>query len=268
MNFNRLAVIVFVIALSNCSSSIEVVKGHAHNDYEHEHPLMDALKNGFISVEADVYLIDNDLYVSHEYPKQLNPNLTLEALYLKPLMLHVLKNNGAVYKNYSDPFYLMIDFKSSAKPTYEKLKEILSNYLSMISTVKNGTEQKGPVTVFISGERPIDEILADEPKLALIDGRPYELDMNIPASVMPVVSTNYFEVLKWNGVGEISQEDQNSLIKLVQNTHAQNKKLRLWAAPDNTITWKFLLDNGVDLINTDHLEEFRAFALKFKEPNK
>jgi len=268
MNFNRLVFIIIAITLSNCSSSIEVIKGHAHNDYEHKNPLMDAIKNGFTSVEADVYLIDNELYVSHEYPKQLNPNLTLEALYLNPLKDYILKNHGAVYKNYSGPFYVMVDFKSSAKPTYEKLKEILSNYLSIISTIQNGIEQKGPVTIFISGERPIDDILADEPKLAVIDGRPNDLSKNIPASIMPVVSTNYFNVLSWPGDGEISLDDKNSLSMLVKNTHAQNKKLRLWAAPDNTKAWKFLLDNGVDLINTDRLEEFRAFAVKYKKTHK
>ncbi len=29
---------------------------HAHNDYEHEQPLYNAMKAGFTSVEADVYL--------------------------------------------------------------------------------------------------------------------------------------------------------------------------------------------------------------------
>lgn len=268
MNFNRFTCIVLAIALSNCHPSIEVIKGHAHNDYEHKTPLTGAIANGFISVEADVYLIDNDLYVSHEYPKQLNPNLTLEALYLNPLKNYISKNHGAVYRNYSGPFYLMVDFKSSAKPTYEKLKAILSNYVSIISTIQNGIEQKGPVTVFISGNRPVDEILADEPKLALIDGRPNDLKRNIPASVMPVVSTNYFNVLSWQGDKEISLDDKNSLLRLIQNTHAQHKKLRLWAAPDNAIVWKFLLDNGVDLINTDRLEDFRVFALKYNAAHK
>src|SRR4051812_12734941 len=33
-------------------------RAHAHNDYEHEHPLLDALEAGFASVEADVWLVD------------------------------------------------------------------------------------------------------------------------------------------------------------------------------------------------------------------
>lgn len=30
-------------------------RAHAHNDYEHARPLIDALERGFGSVEADVY---------------------------------------------------------------------------------------------------------------------------------------------------------------------------------------------------------------------
>ncbi len=263
MNYGHLVFFVFAFALTNCSSNIKVIKGHAHNDYEHQSPLLSALENGFISVEVDVYFIENELYVSHDYPKVLNPNLTLEKLYLKPLKNHITKNKGAVYRNYSGPFYLMIDFKTAAQPTYKKLKEILSNYLSIISTLKDEVESKGPVTVFISGNRPIDVILADNPKLALLDGRPDELNRNIPASIMPVVSIDYNDVLSWQGKGDISIDDKTNLTTLIQNTHAENKKLRLWAAPDNSVAWKFLLDNGVDLINTDHLKEFRAFALKY-----
>ncbi len=264
MIFNRLVFIFStIITLSNCSQYKEVIKGHAHNDYENEIPLLDAIKNGFTSVEVDVYLIENELYVSHDFPQELNSNLTLESLYLKPLKDHILKNNRAIYRNYDGPFYLMIDFKSSAKPTYEKLKEILSKYSSIISITRNGIQQKGPVDVFISGNRPINKILEDELKLVGIDGTPDDLNKNIPSSIMPIVSDKYSNVLSWRGDGEISLDDKNNLTILLQNTHAQNKKLRLWAAPDNDIVWKFLLDNGVDLINTDRLEEFRAFALKY-----
>lgn len=263
MNYRRLIFFVFALALANCSSKIKVIKGHAHNDYEHQTPLFSALENGFTSIEVDVYLIENELYVSHDYPKTLNPNLTLEKLYLKPLKDHIDKNRGAVYRNYSGPFYLMIDFKTSAQPTYKKLKEILSNYLTIISTLRNGVESEAPVTIFISGNRPVNEIIADNPKLVLLDGRPYELDSNIPASIMPIVSIDYNEVLSWKGEGEVSNDDKTNLTTLIQKTHAQNKKLRLWAAPDNDAVWRFLLDNGVDLINTDHLKQFRAFALKY-----
>lgn len=255
--------IAFLFLFASCSQEIKVIQGHAHNDYENENPLTDALENGFISVEIDVHLINDELYVSHDSPQELNPASTLEALYLNPLQDHILNNNGYVYPNYTGIFYLMIDFKTSAKPSYDKLKTILSNYRTILAVVEHGVEQNGLVKIFISGDRPFYEVLNDEPKLAGLDGRPVDLNKNIPASIMPVVSVNYSDILSWNGNGEINEVELKKLRMLVQKTHAQNKKLRLWASPDNANAWKFLLDNGVDLINTDHLKEFRAFIVNY-----
>jgi hypothetical protein len=36
---------------------------HAHNDYVHNPPLLEALSNGAASIEADVWLVDGVLYV-------------------------------------------------------------------------------------------------------------------------------------------------------------------------------------------------------------
>src|SRR5215210_7907450 len=40
-------------------------RAHAHNDYEHARPLLDALDRGFGSVEADIFLVDGALLVAH-----------------------------------------------------------------------------------------------------------------------------------------------------------------------------------------------------------
>ena len=39
-------------------------RAHAHNDYEHPRPLLDALDHRFGSVEADIYLVDGQLLVT------------------------------------------------------------------------------------------------------------------------------------------------------------------------------------------------------------
>jgi hypothetical protein len=263
MNFIHLLFFVAVFLISDRGKEIKVIPGHAHNDYENERPLLEAIENGFISVEVDVHLMEDNLYVSHDLPQELLSQLTLEKLYLDPLKDHIEKNNGFVYPSYSGVFYLMIDFKSPAEPTYDKLKTILSRYRSILTVIQNGVEEKGPVKIFISGNRPIDAILQDDPKLAGIDGRPGDLVKNIPVSVMPVVSDNYFNILRWNGNGEINKVELEKLKSLVQNTHAQNKKLRLWASPDNPAVWKFLLDNGLDMINTDELKGFQQFSEEY-----
>ncbi|MDH5250674.1 MAG: hypothetical protein OEW40_16890, partial [Cyclobacteriaceae bacterium] len=44
----------------------------------------------------------------------------------------------------------------------------------------------------------------------------------------------------------------------------ENKKLRLWAIPDNVNAWRVLLDAGIDIINTDKLQELNTFLLNRK----
>lgn len=280
MKLKNIYIIISLIIFSNCnqqkkqekiqykSETISVIQGHAHNDYEHERPLFYALENGFVSVEADVHLIDGQLYVTHDVPETLDPNLTLEALYLEPLKQHIQENQGVIYPGYDGVFYLMVDFKTEAIPTYNKLKEVLENYQDILSTVINGVEQKGVVKVFISGDRPIQEIIDDEPKLALLDGRPKDLENDISSLIMPVVSDNYNNFLSWDGTGELDKNEVQQFKDLVKKTHAQGKVLRLWASPDNENVWRFLLDNDVDLINTDLLAEFRTFWLEYKASKK
>src|SRR5689334_20191104 len=59
-------------------------RAHAHNDYEHPRPLFDALDHRFGSVEADIFLVGDQLLIGHTVD-DLDPSRTLESLYLDPL---------------------------------------------------------------------------------------------------------------------------------------------------------------------------------------
>lgn len=137
---NSIKVFVFLFFIIGCTATkvVPLKNAHAHNDYEHERPLFYALDNHFISVEADVYLIDNELYVSHEPPEYLDASKTLEALYLKPLQNKINHNNGYVYKGHKGFFYLMVDIKSEASSSYIKLKQTLKKYEDIVCVVRNG----------------------------------------------------------------------------------------------------------------------------------
>ncbi len=56
--------------------------GHAHNNYMHKRPLMEALENGFTSIEIDIFLHDDSLIVSHD-ALGLNKKPDIESLYPK-----------------------------------------------------------------------------------------------------------------------------------------------------------------------------------------
>src|SRR3954449_8809162 len=71
-------------------------RAHAHNDYEHPRPLFDALDHRFGSVEADIFLVGDQLLIGHD-ATELDPSRTLESLYLDPLAARVKANHGRVY---------------------------------------------------------------------------------------------------------------------------------------------------------------------------
>ena len=133
-------------------SPTPLVRAHAHNDYYHKRPLLDALASGFCSVEADVFLKDDTLLVGH-FRFELRKERSLEALYLKPLAGRVKANGGNVFKTKA-PFYLMIDFKADGAATYAALKKLLAKYRFMLTEFTPTSTKVGAVTIIISGSRP------------------------------------------------------------------------------------------------------------------
>ena len=250
----------FLVILCSIScllvQSQTVVPGHAHNDYLNKPALFEALNAKLVSVEADVHFMKGGLYVAHVRPLWRNKKRSLENLYLKPLFEHIQKNDGKVYSDYDEPFYLMIDFKGGSVEMYDSLNVLLSKYKSIFTVMEGGILKPGAVTVFLSGSKPTQAILNSEPKLAFLDGRPSDVGKSYSAQIMPVVSDHYKNHLKWNGKGKISDEEQVKLRKLVSKVHAEGKKLRLWASPDNPNAWRTFRAIGVDLINTDKPKKF------------
>src|SRR5437763_12400645 len=139
------------------SAVVPLIHAHAHNDYEHKRPLLDALDNGFCSVEADVYLRNGQLLIGHT-EQDLRPERTLEKLYLDPLRERIRAEGGRVYRG-GPTVYLLIDVKTEGKSTYQALHPVLVRYGDILSTFDNGKFEQKAVTVVISGNRA-PELLA------------------------------------------------------------------------------------------------------------
>lgn len=231
-------------------------RAHAHNDYEHPRPLLDALEQGFTSIEVDVFPVDGELYVAHNLPADPHQLPSLRELYLEPLARLYSRHFGSIYPAYQGPFYLMIDIKRNGSDAYQLLKTQLAEYDYLLRP------KGGPVTVFLSGARPLELIQQDPHRLVGIDGRPEDLGKDYPPALMPVVSQRYGKLIGWRGNGEIPEADLQTLTSLVQQAHAEGKKVRLWASPEKEAVWEVLLRAGVDFINTDKLEQLREFLEK------
>jgi hypothetical protein len=236
-------------------------RAHAHNDYEHARPLLDALACGFCSVEADIWLVKEQLLVAHT-PLKWDTARTLEKLYLDPLRARAKANGGKIHAGAT--FYLMIDIKTEAKETYTALAKVLEDYADILTVTRDGKTETKAVTVVISGNRDPKAMAEQKTRFAAIDGRPADLAGDSSAALVPWISDSWKSHFKWDGTGAMPDEERKKLREFVAKAHKQGRKVRFWAAPETEAAWKELLAADVDFLNTDKLKELEEF-LRAKE---
>ncbi|MFE0727132.1 phosphatidylinositol-specific phospholipase C/glycerophosphodiester phosphodiesterase family protein [Streptomyces antibioticus] len=238
-------------------------RAHAHNDYEHPRPLLDALDHRFGSVEADIFLVDGELLVAHS-ADQLDPARTLESLYLAPLAARVRAHHGSVYRGHRWPLQLLVDIKTEGASTYLVLDRQLRRYQGLFTTYAHGKVRPGAVTAVVSGDRAARVPLAAQSvRHAFYDGRLADLGTT-DAAFAPLISDNWTLNFGWLGVGAFPEAERRRLRAIVAAAHARGRRVRFWATPDlagpaRDAVWTELLAAGVDHLNTDDLAGLEAF---------
>ena len=159
---------------TDISQDVSVAGCHSHNDYWRRVPLFSALEAGCASVEADVWLFDDELYVGHT-TSSLTPSRTLRSLYVNPILeilerqnpdtpfhRNATRNNGVFDTNPSQTTVLLIDLKTDGEATFPHVYEQLAplrerNYVSYF----NGTHAvNGPITIVATGNTPFNQVAA------------------------------------------------------------------------------------------------------------
>ncbi|TQE18095.1 hypothetical protein Sipo8835_40630 [Streptomyces ipomoeae] len=241
-------------------------RAHAHNDYEHPRPLLDALDHRFGSVEVDIFLVDGQLLVAHD-PVDLDPARTLESLYLDPLAARVRANHGSVYRGHRRPLQLLIDIKTEGSSTYLELDRQLRRHKHLFTTYAHGRVRPGAVTAVISGDRAARVPMETQSvRHAFYDGRLADLVATTPAppSFIPLISDNWTLNFTWQGVGAFPDAERAKLRGIVSTAHGRGQQVRFWATPDlpgpaRDALWGELVAAGVDYLNTDDLAGLEAF---------
>lgn len=233
---------------------------HSHNDEMHKRPLVEALDNGFCNIEADVYQRDGKLLVGHE-PKNLNPDRTLQKLYLEPLRQRIKQNGGRVYRD-GPQVFLMLDLKTSPAATYLVLQKALADYADIITSFEHGKATQRALRIVLSGREPRGQLMAEQIRYAGFDGRIFDINSNQPADMMPWLSDNWTKRFTWHGDGPMPKDQREKLRGYVEKAHQNGWLIRFWATPDRPAVWKELRAAGVDLINVDDLAGLRKFLLK------
>ncbi len=220
------------------------INGHSHNDYAQKHPFKTAFKAHMASIEADVLLVNNNLYVAHE-EKDIKLSNTLESLYLKPI-------NEAIQVGKAFPIILLVDIKSQADSTLDVLVQQIARYPLFLN-------ENCPVQFIISGNRPKPEKWTTYPTFIQFDGRPNETYTPNAWQRVGIISQSFEKYASQKGQKDIDNMTFEKMKSVVDSIHAQGKKVRFWATADKKSVWKALAKMGVDFINTDKPRRLRQF---------
>lgn len=255
---------------------------HSHNDYWRDVPLFTALSFGVASVEADVWLVDNVLYVGHEMAA-LTKDRTFDSLYVQPILktiqgmnpedpftVNQTTPNGVFDTASGIPLQLLVDIKTDGVETLPAVLKALQPLRSVgyLSTFANGTFKLGPVLVIGTGNSPLEPIKALEPRDFFFDAPLTEL--SIPSNttwsptLSPIASTDYNVAVGWSGIGPISSAQKANITKFVNDAKSRGINSRFWDTPGWPIfarnaVWQELINDGAFWLNADDLEAASTF---------
>jgi len=247
--------LIFLQASSQSSHRIyTTADAHSHNDYKQPIPFWEAWRNEFGSIEADIFLVNNNLLVAHD-EKEIVATNTLDSLYLIPLQACIAKNHGQVYADTNRSLQLMIDVKTEGVSTLKKLVEKLRLYPSLIGCAS--------LKITISGNSPDDSLFASFPDWIWFDGQIGKHYTPAALQKIAMLSDDFGKYSKWHGADSLPQGDRRIIETLIVKAHSLHKKVRFWGAPDDQNSWKTYMIMDVDYINTDHINDLAIYLNQF-----
>jgi alkaline phosphatase len=241
-----------IALLSTGRASAQAKYTHSHNDYANNTPFYKAFTNGYNSIEADIFLVDGELLVSHGN-KLLFKERSLKGMYLDPI-LYALKRDTL------RQLCLLVDIKDDYTKTLPRLEKELKPLEPYLMTRDN---LKGRLKILISGNRPQVADFYKYPSMFWFDD-----DLMYPHEAaqwarVGQVSLNFEKWSKWRGVGALPEADRLRLKKTVDSVHTNTGKLvRFWGAPDTQEAWEAQVNFGADIIGTDKIEQLADYLAK------
>lgn len=269
MNHSRSVLIVFLLAVFAFGDPIlaqpthyTMENAHSHNDYEHALPFYDAYARHFGSIEADVWAVNDTLYVAHTRD-EIVPGRTFYNLYLGPLIQVIKMNHGLAYKS-GEQLQLLIDLKSSYTKVLPLLQKVLRPYRRYFDITHNAHA----VRIVISGNMPPPDSLAFFDPMFTFDGR---LGNHYPPEDLQrikLVSANVQKLVSWKLHEGLSLAEQHILQQVIDSVHQEHKLIRFWGTPNTNHAYRMLMRLGVDYINVDSLAKFECFMRSIKHGSR
>lgn len=264
-------------------------KIHSHNDYWRDFPFYSALSVGAISIEADVWLVNDTLYVGHD-PLALTSERTLDSLYTYPILDTLRRRNspskilplplkaGVFDADMEQTLYLFVDIKTNGQEAWPFILQSLEplrqeQYLTRVNS--QGKLVEGAITVIGTGNTPLELVRSETERDVFYDAALEALNStasDLNNTISPVASTSFEDqigearrVEVAEGRGPLSPAQLETLRSQVRVAHDRSIKVRYWDLPGWPIRtrnaiWRQLYDEGVDLINADDIVSAAGFG--------
>lgn len=244
---------------------------HSHNTYDNG-GMVKALANGCISIEADVWMQSNELYIAHT-TGEIDTTKTLDTMYLDGLYKLLQESqqqgtNGIFVENPSQTLYLLIDSKSSASDTYPLIKQKMQKFIdNNLLTYYDNNQQSWvvkPLTVVLTGNQP--DVTSETTRYFTLDGDLTKVKNSEQIDDIKKYSlVASADMTKYLGSGlfqirEFSSSEQKALSQGFSTATANGLKSRLYGG----VTWlgalqsrenQQLYELGETLINIDDVTQ-------------
>lgn len=255
INFAALA---FMLGLQGASAQVKLNanRGHSHNDYKQEIPLLTAYYAEMGSIEADVFLKDGELYVAHE-AAEIKPGFTLKKVYLDPLARFFKAKGNHAYTNAALKLQLVVDVKED----YQHVLPVLLKELEGFGEVFDAKKNANAIKIVISGDMPAPADFKNYDEKLSFDGRPATIYSDAQLARVAMISDDLKNHTVWNGKGNPTKTDEAKMRATIAQAHDKGKPFRFWASQDSPNTWIVLERLGVDWMNTDQPTKLRDFYL-------
>lgn len=234
----------------NLSGGIQPVSVHSHNDYTRHVPIFDALAVGCESVEADIWLRNNDLLVGHS-EGSLSPERTLRSLYIDPLARILEQQNkyhpaaatsvGVFDSSPSTSLILLIDMKSDGFATWSTLSAQLEPLREKgLLTIHNGSALvPGPITIVGTGDTPFDLVLNMTTRDIFFDAPLASLSLDVyNATNSYYASSSLGAAVGKTWFGRLSSRQLRTVEAQTRLAREFGLKARYWDTPTWPISWR------------------------------
>ncbi|KAH8732473.1 PLC-like phosphodiesterase [Phaeosphaeriaceae sp. PMI808] len=255
------------------SRDIVPKKCHSHNDYWRRVPMYQALAAGCTSIEADIWLTDDqELLVGHTWSSTRRYR-SLRSLYLDPLT-NIFehrnistastsnKETGLFDTDPNSSTILLIDVKTDGN----KIWPILLSQLQSLRdknwlTYYDGTTlHQGPLTIVGSGKTPFELVQQNSTNRYIFYDAPLrsvsETQYNTTNSYY--ASANLKAAMGGLWLGRFTQLQKETLKQQIRAAEEKGLKSRYWDTPAWPIgmrdsAWLKLVGMGVGVLNVDDL---------------